>query len=317
MTRTDRHSCPRPLRHASSDIEKGSDEYQVFDLRQWLRSNFDAGADSEKDDGSDDKFTRKAIGVSWENVNTIGTASMDLKVPTIPRMAIFEVIGPIFSILKTFGINPVKPKERKLLQGFTGSARPGEMVLVLGRPGAGCSTFLQTIANKRQNFIRVEGDVKYGGIPAKQMDKRYRGQVVYSEEDDVHNATLTVQRTIDFALRLKAPALNLPNQTSKSFRKLIRDAMLKAFNIPHTKHTLVGSATVRGVSGGERKRVSIIEALCSNATILSWDNTSRGLDASTAYDYAKSMRTLTDFLQCTMFVSLYQASEVIFNSTLR
>lgn len=278
-----------------------------FNLQDFLR-NF--AQDANMDDST---ASRKRLGVSWENLDVIGTASMDLKVPTIPGMAVYEIIGPIFKLLKLFGINPVKQGQRKLLQGFTGVAKPGEMVLVLGRPGSGCSTFLKTIADKRSGFIRVDGDVNYGGIGAKEMDKRYRGQVVYSEEDDVHNATLTVSRTVDFALRLKASGVNLPDHSQRTFRKLIRDTMLKAFNIQHTKHTLVGSATVRGVSGGERKRVSIIEALCSNATILSWDNSSRGLDASTAYDYAKSMRVLTDFLQATMFVSLYQASDVIYN----
>lgn len=68
---------------------------------------------------------------------------------------------------------------------------------------------------------------------------------------------------------------------------------------------------MRGVSGGERKRVSILEALTTGASVFGWDNTSRGLDASTALDYAKSMRILTDVLQATMFVSLYQASESI------
>jgi ATP-binding cassette subfamily G (WHITE) protein 2 (SNQ2) len=255
---------------------------------------------------------KKSVGVSWNELTVIGTASMDLKVPTIPSMALFEIIGPIFGILKTFGINVMKQKTRNLLQGFTGSARPGEMVLVLGRPGAGCSTFLKTIANKRDGFIGVNGDVHYGGIPAKEMDKRYMGHTVYSEEDDVHNPTLTVARTIDFALRLKAPGKLLPGQTQASYRKEVRDMMLKMVNIEHTKHTLVGSATVRGVSGGERKRVSILETLCTNPTVVGWDNSSRGLDASTALDYAKSMRILTDITQVTMFVSLYQASESIF-----
>ncbi|CAO1612964.1 unnamed protein product [Sympodiomycopsis kandeliae] len=291
----------------SADIEK--DDYVPFDLREFLRNT----AQSFGAEEGDDRIARKKLGVSWSNLNVIGTASMDLKVPTIPGMAVFEIISPFLSILKLVGVDPFKPKERKLLQGFNGCAKPGEMVLVIGRPGSGCSTFLKTIADKRSGFIRVEGDTSYGGIDAKKMDQRYRGQVVYSEEDDVHNATLTVSRTVDFALRLKAPSQMLPDHTRKTFRKLLRDTMLKAFNIPHTKHTLVGSPTVRGVSGGERKRVSIIEALCSNATILSWDNSSRGLDASTAFDYAKSMRTLTDFLQITMFVSLYQASDNIFN----
>ncbi len=231
--------------------------------------------------------------------------------PTIPSMALFEVIGPVLGLLKMVGVDPMKPKQRKLLQGFNGHAKPGEMTLVIGRPGSGCSTFLKTISNKRNGFMGVDGDVHYGGIPAKEMEKRYMGEVVYSEEDDQHHATLSVGRTTDFALRLKAPAKGLPEHSRKEFRSVVRDTLLKAFNISHTKDTLVGSATVRGVSGGERKRVSIIETLTTGATVIGWDNSSRGLDASTALDYAKSMRVLTDTLESTTFISLYQASEAI------
>ncbi|PWZ02396.1 putative ATP-binding multidrug cassette transport protein [Testicularia cyperi] len=283
----------------NSDVEKGTQ----FNLREWLQGV------QEQEDQMGNK--RKKLGVSWEDVNVIGTASMDLNVPTIPSMAVFEIIGPIFGILKMIGINPVKQKTRKLLQGFSGSAKPGEMVLVIGRPGSGCSTFLKTMANKRNGFIATEGKVHYGGIDSKEMAKRYMGEVVYSEEDDQHHATLTVARTLDFALRCKATSQLLPEQTRQTYRKLIRDTMLKMMNIEHTKHTLVGSPTVRGVSGGERKRVSILEGLASGGSVFAWDNSTRGLDASTALDYVKSMRVLTDLLEATMFVSLYQASEGI------
>ncbi|SOV02442.1 probable ATP-binding multidrug cassette transport protein [Ustilago sp. UG-2017a] len=283
----------------NSDLEK----HQQFDLREWL-----SGTQHQADSMGN---KRKKLGVSWKDLGVIGTASMDLNVPTIPSMALFEVIGPIFSILKLFGVDPAKKKTRDLLQGFNGCAKPGEMVLVIGRPNAGCSTFLKTIANKRSGFIDTQGDVRYGAIDAREMAKRYMAEVIYSEEDDQHHATLTVARTIDFALRLKAHAKMLPDHTKKTYRKLIRDTFLKMVNIEHTKHTLVGSATVRGVSGGERKRVSILEALASGASVLAWDNSTRGLDASTALDYVKSMRVLTDLLEATMFVSLYQASEGI------
>ncbi len=285
----------------SVDVEKAEEE--PFNLQDWLTGY------QEKTAALD--YKRKALGVSWSNLDVCGAASAELNVPTIPSMALWELIDPFVSVLKMVGINPMKPKQRKLLQGFNGHAKPGEMVLVIGRPGSGCSTFLKTIANKRNGFIGVDGDVNYGGIPAKTMAKRYFGEVVYSEEDDLHHATLSVARTTDFALRLKSPAKGLPEHTRKEFRKEMRDMFLKAFNIAHTKHTLVGSATVRGVSGGERKRVSIIETLATGATVIGWDNSSRGLDASTALDYTKSMRVLTDTLDSTTFISLYQASEAI------
>lgn len=86
-------------------------------------------------------------------------------------------------------------------------------------------------------------------------------------------------------------------------------------NIKHTANTVVGNAFIRGVSGGERKRVSIAEQFCSGAALSSWDNSTRGLDASTALDYAKSLRLLTDIMQQTTFVSLYQAGEGIYQVT--
>lgn len=84
------------------------------------------------------------------------------------------------------------------------------------------------------------------------------------------------------------------------------------FNIEHTRNTIVGNPFVRGVSGGERKRVSIAEMMVTSGTVCAWDNSTRGLDASTALDYAKSLRIMTNIYKCTTFVSLYQASENIY-----
>lgn len=56
------------------------------------------------------------------------------------------------------------------------------MCLVLGCPGAGCTTFLKTIANERGEYANVAGDVRYAGIDAKQMAKYYKGEVCYNQE---------------------------------------------------------------------------------------------------------------------------------------
>ena len=64
----------------------------------------------------------------------------------------------------------------------SGVLKPGEMCLVLGAPGSGCSTFLKTIANERGEFARVSGNVLYAGIDADEMAKMYKGEVVYNEE---------------------------------------------------------------------------------------------------------------------------------------
>lgn len=69
---------------------------------------------------------------------------MVFNVTTVPSMALSEIVGPIPGILKLIGVDPTR--RENLLRGFDDCAKPGEMDLVIGRPGAGCSTFLRTIA---------------------------------------------------------------------------------------------------------------------------------------------------------------------------
>jgi ABC-type multidrug transport system ATPase subunit len=113
--------------------------------------------------------------------------------------------------------------------------------------------------------------------------KRYRGQIVVNTEEELFFPTLTVQQTMDFATRLKVP-YHLPDgvQSREQLRTESRDFLLKSMGIEHTYDTKIGNEYVRGVSGGERKRVSIIETLATNGSIYCWDNSTRGLDASTS-----------------------------------
>lgn len=187
------------------------------------------------------------------------------------------------------------------------------MCLVLGRPGSGCSTFLKSITNQRDSYMAVNGNVEYAGVGWEEMRKRYSGEVAYNQEDDDHLPTLTVAQTLRFALETKTPKKKIPGLTNAQFREEVLETLLSMLNIKHTANTNVGNAYMRGVSGGERKRVSIAEMFCGNVSVASWDNSTRGLDASTALDYAKSLRLLTDIRQMTTFVSLYQAGEGIYD----
>ena len=105
-----------------------------------------------------------------------------------------------------------KPPVRNLLSDFTGCIRPGEMLLVLGRPGSGCSTFLKVLGNQRFGYEGFDGDVTYGGTDAKRMAKDFRGEVLYNPEDDLHYATLTVNTTLTFALKTRTPGKESRNE---------------------------------------------------------------------------------------------------------
>lgn len=90
---------------------------------------------------------------------------------------------------------------------------------------------------------------------------------------------------------------------------LLRDVIMATFGISHTMNTVVGNDFIRGVSGGERKRVSIAEAALSDAALQCWDNSTRGLDSANAVEFCRTLRTATELLQSSVLVSLYQAPQ--------
>lgn len=254
----------------------------------------------------------KRLGISFRNLTVRAPAANSAPLKTLPR-AILNTFGPdLWSLISTRLPSSLKsgkasdPETVPLIHDMTGAVRPGEILLVLGRPGSGCSTLLKTLANHRAEYSAVDGEVYYGPLPAAEQEARFRGEVVYCEEDDRHFPTLTVWQTLWFALATKTrrrAAWTVP---------VVLDAFLAMFGIDHTRDTLVGDEHVRGVSGGERKRVSLAETLATRASVVCWDNSTRGLDASTALSFAKSLRVYTDVGGRTTLVTLYQAGESIY-----
>jgi ABC-type multidrug transport system ATPase subunit len=133
-------------------------------------------------------------------------------------------------------------------------------------------------------------------------------------EEELFFPTLTVGQTVDFATRMKIPR-HLPSNIKSpvEYQRENRDFLLKSMGISHTHDTKVGNEFVRGVSGGERKRVSIIETMATRGSVFCWDNSTRGLDASTALEYTKAIRAMTDMFGMSSIVTLYQAGNGIYN----
>ncbi|KAL9072295.1 MAG: hypothetical protein Q9157_005144 [Trypethelium eluteriae] len=255
-----------------------------------------------------DGRSAKKVGVVFKDLTVKGIVASSSYVRTLPD-AVLGTFGPdLYRIITGYvpALKIEKPPTRNIIEKFTGVVRDGEMMLVLGRPGAGCSTFLKAIANNRNTYVSVDGEVSYGGISAKEQRKHFRGEVNYNPEDDKHMASLNVIQTFTFAL------MNKTKRRAREEIDIIANALMRMFGISHTKYTLVGDEYTPGVSGGERKRVSIAETLAAKSAVICWDNSTRGLDASTALDYAKSLRIMTDISKRTTLVTLYQAGEEIY-----
>jgi ATP-binding cassette subfamily G (WHITE) protein 2 (SNQ2) len=299
-----RHSST--LSHA--ETAESDDDEEREEIKKLLSRMFG----KTRQESSEEEKTRH-LGVVWKDLTVKGALAGAALQPTTGDifLGLPRLIGKLLTRPRTvFAKKPL----RILLDDFNGCIKPGEMLLVLGRPGAGCSTFLKVIGNQRYGFEKIEGDVTYGGSDSKTMQKKYRSEVLYNPEDDLHYATLKVKETLRFALKTRTPGKASRNEgetRSEYINEFLR-VVSKLFWIEHTMDTKVGNAFIRGVSGGEKKRVSIAEAMITKASTQCWDNSTRGLDASTAREYVTSLRTLTNMTHISTAVALYQAGESLY-----
>ncbi|KAK2768713.1 hypothetical protein FQN54_000569 [Arachnomyces sp. PD_36] len=246
----------------------------------------------------------RKLGVTWQNLTVEGISA---------DATVHENVVSQFDITQTFKNARQHSSMKTILKDSHGCVKPGEMLLVLGRPGSGCTTLLNMLANRRRGYAKVDGDVRYGSMTHKEA-AQYRGQIVMNTEEELFFPSLTVGQTIDFATRLKTP-FNIPKETENAaaYQAEMKKFLLQSMGITHTHDTKVGNEFIRGVSGGERKRVSIIECLATRGSVYCWDNSTRGLDASTALEYTKAVRAMTDVLGLASIVTLYQAGNGIYN----
>ncbi|KAL9602839.1 MAG: hypothetical protein Q9219_001534 [cf. Caloplaca sp. 3 TL-2023] len=254
--------------------------------------------------GEKDNMPARKLGITWKDLNVKGIGS---------DAAFNENVLSQFNLPQNIKEARHAPPLKTIIEDSHGCVKPGEMLLVLGRPGSGCTSLLKMLANRRDGYAEVTGDVKFGSMTAQQA-LQYRGQIVMNTEEELFFPTLTVRQTMDFATRMKVPYHRFSDQPrGKDFQQEYRDFLMKSMGITHTSDTRVGNEFVRGVSGGERKRVSIIETLATRGSVFCWDNSTRGLDASTALQYTKAIRAMTDVVGLSSVVSLYQAGNGIYD----
>ncbi|QLQ81628.1 hypothetical protein HG537_0F03890 [Torulaspora globosa] len=188
----------------------------------------------------------------------------------------------------------------RVLRDLVFAAEGSEMILVLGSSG---SSLLEALSsNQRQSYF-PDGSVRFKTGDYWRFAKE-SSQVIYSNEGDVHFPYLTVQQTIDFALSCKYKA-------PKTQRNQLRDDLLQEFGLYHVRNTRVGNDYVRGISGGQRRRVSIIETFIANGSVYLWDNCTKGLDSSTALDFLTILRDMTKRSKSISLVRISQASDEI------
>ncbi|CAH0055006.1 unnamed protein product [Clonostachys solani] len=265
-----------------------------FDLSKWLKNM----VGEFRKEG----LTVTNTGVSFRKLQVSGTGDAIQYQQTLGSLlkAPFR-LGEFFS----FG----KKKPKTILHRFDGLLKSGELLVVLGRPGSGCSTLLKTMTGQLHGLtLSQDSLVHYSGMPQANMMKEFKGETI-----DKHFPHLTVGQTLEFAAACRTPSHRLYGLSRKEFAKQMTLIVMAICGLSHTYNTKVGDDYVRGVSGGERKRVSLSEMMLAGAPIGAWDNSTRGLDSATALKFVQALRVAADYGMSAHAVAIYQASQAIYD----
>uniref|UniRef100_A0A803MQ74 ABC transporter domain-containing protein n=1 Tax=Chenopodium quinoa TaxID=63459 RepID=A0A803MQ74_CHEQI len=207
------------------------------------------------------------------------------------------------------------PKERKqrgdphdrlvLLDGVSGSFRPGVLTALMGVTGAGKTTLLDVLAG-RKNTGHIDGSIKISGYPKKQETfARVSG---YCEQNDIHVDLMTVYESIIFSASLR-----LSKDISFEAKQNFVDEIIELIELTAIKDALVGTPNVNGLSVEQRKRLTIAVELVANPSIMFMDEPTSGLDARAAAIIMRVVRNTVNTGR-TVICTIHQPSIDIFES---
>ncbi|XAR50595.1 Sulfate-transporting ATPase [Bertholletia excelsa] len=267
------------------------------------------------------------IEVRFDHVNV--EAEVYVGSRALPTFVTFFV-NKLEGFLNYLHVLPSRKKHLSILKDVSGIIRPCRMTLLLGPPSSGKTTLLLALAGKLASDLKFLGRVTYNGHEMHEFVPQRTA--AYISQQDVHTGEMTVRETLAFSARCQGVGSRYemlaelsrrekeanikPDPDMDVFMKaaategqeasLVTDYILKVLDLEGCADTIVGDEMTRGISGGQRKRVTTAEMLVGPAKALFMDEISTGLDSSTTFQIAKLLRQSVHILQGTALISLLQ-----------
>jgi len=214
------------------------------------------------------------------------------------------IFKPSESVTLTWNnVDFVVGDDKKILRGCWGEASAGRSVAVMGPSGAGKTSLLNALAG-RSPKSQVTGTFTANGTPITPSD--YRTKVAYVMQDDALMATATPREALQFSASLR-----LPQDMSKKDIDHRVEQMIRELGLDACADTMVGNAMIQGLSGGEKKRVSIGVEMITNPNVLFLDEPTSGLDAFSAYNVVSLLRRVAR-APSSVLCTIHQPSSEVF-----
>ncbi|KAJ0709579.1 putative ABC-type sulfate transporter [Helianthus annuus] len=257
----------------------------------------------------------------------------DRALPSLPNAA----RNTVESLLNYIGINLSKKTKLTILKDVSGIIKPSRMTLLMGPPASGKTTLLLAMSGKLDSSLKVKGEITYNGHKLNEFVPRKTS--AYISQNDVHVGEMTVKETLDFSARCQGVGSRLEMLTELARREkqagifpeaevdlfmkataiegdasnLITYYTLRILGLDVCRDTFVGDAMRRGISGGQKKRVTTGEMLVGPAKTLFMDEISTGLDSSTTFQIVKCLQQVVHLTESTIMVSLLQPAPETFD----
>lgn len=191
--------------------------------------------------------------------------------------------------------------DKYILHGITGLVRPGEVLALMGPSGGGKTTLLNLLSG-RSKFD--SGTITYNDQP---YFKSLKWRIGFVPQDDVAFPHLTVKETLTYAALLRLPGnLSIQNKKERAMD------VISELGLERCQNTVIGGTFLRGISGGERKRVCIANEIILNPSLLFLDEPTSGLDSTTALRIVQLLHNIAQSGR-TVVTTIHQPSSRLFS----
>ncbi|XP_059432546.1 ABC transporter G family member 1-like [Corylus avellana] len=190
-----------------------------------------------------------------------------------------------------------------ILQGITGYAEPGEVLAIMGPSGCGKSTLLNSLAGRLSSNTQQTGEILVNGV----KQTLAFGTSAYVTQDDTLMTTLTVREAVYYSAQLQ-----LPDSMSTSEKKERAEMTIREMGLQDSMDTRIGSCNVKGLSGGQKRRVSICIEILTRPKLLFLDEPTSGLDSAASFHVMSRITKLARQDGRTVIASIHQPSSEVF-----
>ncbi|KAI9763697.1 MAG: hypothetical protein M1840_009170 [Geoglossum simile] len=195
---------------------------------------------------------------------------------------------------------------KKILSKVDGCVKAGELLAIMGPSGSGKTTLLNVLAHREASSgASVDGEIYVDGVQPSL--RAFRHVTSYVEQEDALIGSLTIRETLNFAARL-----SLPSGVGSKERMRRIDSLLESFGLRGQANMLIGTPIRKGISGGQKRRVSVASQLITGPKILFLDEPTSGLDSAASNEVMSFVKDVASKYGLIVIASIHQPSTSTF-----